>query len=451
MVTTSSEKKPTARVAELQSQVRRLQHEIRELKEVQQLVPRLMSATSEGILIVDNAHHIQETNRAARQLLGYSAGELHGIPVDTLYDRKSIAFYGASKDHLSFEALFHTRGGQTIPLLHNRSALRDNQGAITGHVIFLSDLTELKLTQAELRKAERRYRDMYRNAVQGMFQSTVDGELLEANPAYVQILGYDSADEIRALENIADAIYHQPADRKQMIADLKETGVLTNYESRLKQKDGTAIWVLTNVRLIENGEGPGILEGIVIDNTARREAEKKLRRSREKFRELSIRDNLTGLYNTRYLYRALDRLIAQSNASKAPFSLVFLDIDNFKKIVDGYGHLNGSQALKEVADTLKTALAEPSFGVAYGGDEFVLVLPEHEKTQAQAKVEEIRRKMRQTAYLANQGHQVKLRASFGLATYPDDAGDRTELLALADQAMFHIKATGKDGIGITQG
>jgi diguanylate cyclase (GGDEF)-like protein len=87
--------------------------------------------------------------------------------------------------------------------------------------------------------------------------------------------------------------------------------------------------------------------------------------------------------------------------------------------------------------------------VAYGGDEFVLVLPGYDKQQAKAKVEEIRLQIRQATYLSNKGHAVKLRASFGLATYPDDAEDRTGLLALADRAMFHIKATGKDGIGVS--
>ncbi len=111
------------------------------------------------------------------------------------------------------------------------------------------------------------------------------------------------------------------------------------------------------------------------DITKKKALEKELRRDRKKFRNLSIHNNLTGLYNTRYLYQTLDKLIEKSKLNRTPFSLVFMDMDYFKQVVDTYGHLNGSQALKEVAATIKSCIKRPCFGVAYGGDEFVIVLP----------------------------------------------------------------------------
>ena len=126
-----------------------------------------------------------------------------------------------------------------------------------------------------------------------------------------------------------------------------------------------------------------------------------------------------------------------------------MDMDNFKKVVDTYGHLNGSQALKEVATTIKSCIKRPCFGVAYGGDEFVIVLPGYPKNQAAEKIEQIRSRMRQTIYLSEAGFTVELRASFGIATFPDDTNSRDGLLALADKAMFHIKQTSKDSIGLT--
>ena len=92
-------------------------------------------------------------------------------------------------------------------------------------------------------------------------------------------------------------------------------------------------------------------------------------------------------------------------------------------------------------------LKKPSFGVAYGGDEFVLVLPGLDKAKAKAKAESIRQKMRRTTYLGEFDLAVKLQASFGLATFPQDASDRTGLLALADKAMFRVKQTGKGLVG----
>jgi diguanylate cyclase (GGDEF)-like protein len=124
-----------------------------------------------------------------------------------------------------------------------------------------------------------------------------------------------------------------------------------------------------------------------------------------------------------------------------------MDMDNFKSVVDTHGHLNGSQALREVARTIKSVLKKPSFGIAYGGDEFVLVMPGFDKAKAKAKAEAIRQKMRRTTYLREFGLAVRLQASFGLATFPEDASDRTGLLALADKAMFRVKQTGKGVVG----
>jgi diguanylate cyclase (GGDEF)-like protein len=164
---------------------------------------------------------------------------------------------------------------------------------------------------------------------------------------------------------------------------------------------------------------------------------------------LAIQDSVTGLYNTRYLYQALETLIAASAAGAVPFSLLFLDIDDFKRVVDTYGHLNGSQVLQEVAAMIRQCAIAPAFGVSYGGDEFVVVLPSMDKRQALHKAEEIRRTLSQTIFLANRGLQVHIQASFGVATYPEDATDRTGLLALADHAMFDIKRRGKNAVGVS--
>jgi diguanylate cyclase (GGDEF)-like protein/PAS domain S-box-containing protein len=335
-------------------------------------------------------------------------------------------------------------------MLFSRSILKDENGAINGYMYFLSDLTELKATQEELKKAEHRYRNMYQNAVQAMFQSKLSGELIRANPSYAKILGYSSSEELLDFKEDASKFYFNPGDLSRMIRAVKKKGSLVNHELKLKRKDGKPVWILANIRLTKNDENDSILEGILVNNTKKKALEKELRRDRKKFRKLAIHDNLTGLYNTRYLYKILDQLIEENKIAKKPFSLIFMDMDNFKRVVDTYGHLNGSQALKEVAITIKRCLKAPCFGVAYGGDEFVVVLPGFDKLRATEKAEQIRSLMKQTTYLTKAGHDVRLGASFGLATFPEDTDNRTGLLALADQAMFRIKQTGKDSIGITK-
>jgi len=179
----------------------------------------------------------------------------------------------------------------------------------------------------------------------------------------------------------------------------------------------------------------------------RMQIEEELRKSEEKYRYLAVHDNLTGLNNTRYLYQSLGDLITTSAADNNPFSLIFMDMDNFKQVVDTYGHLNGSQALAEVAATIRESIVEPAYGVAYGGDDFVIVLPGFDKKQAIQKAEEMRSRMKGTIYLDSRGHKVSLQASYGVSTYPDDATDITGMLAQADRAMFGIKIKGKDAVG----
>lgn len=157
-------------------------------------------------------------------------------------------------------------------------------------------------------------------------------------------------------------------------------------------------------------------------------------------------DSLTGLFNQRYLYTSLRRQLEICRRDGKPLSLVFMDMDDFKHVVDRMGHLNGSRALSEVALRIQTNLRAPAFGVAYGGDEFVLVLPGCDRPQAIALTTRIRRAVKSTPYLVHWGHSVMLTASFGIATFPGDAQDCTGLLAAADQAMFRVKNDGKDGV-----
>lgn len=162
--------------------------------------------------------------------------------------------------------------------------------------------------------------------------------------------------------------------------------------------------------------------------------------------DLSIRDNLTGMYNTRYLYQTLAGLISDAGTVRSPVSLIFMDVDNFKHVVDTYGHLKGSRVLHEIAVTLMGCIQEPAFGVAYGGDEFVVVLPGMPKAAAYQTAEAIRMKINDTAYLCSDGDNIHVGISMGLASFPDDAENIQELLALADDALFQIKTSGKNRV-----
>jgi diguanylate cyclase (GGDEF)-like protein/PAS domain S-box-containing protein len=416
-----------------------------ELRRVHEKFRLVVDGTSQGFLLLDPNLAVTDLNKAVLEILGYAPEELLGKPCYDLYDRGSVEFHFADTNHLSFEATFLTKLGRRVPILFNRSTLREASGELRGYVTFLTDLTELKAVEAERRRAALLYEKMYRNAVQGMFQSTLSGRILRANPAFKQLLGYDEAEEIFLREVTAEKFYENVDDHRKMTARLKEQGVLSNYELELRRRDGSPVWALANVRLARDEAGEPIIEGILVDNTARKIAEGKLRRSEERYRYLAEHDALTGLYNRRYLYDHLSALLRQREVQ---LSLIFMDLDNFKLVVDAHGHLHGSRAIREVAGTITGALVEPAYGVSYAGDEFVLVLPAVDKEQALEKIRELQDRMLQTPYLGSEGLQVHISASFGLATYPEDATDVTGLLAEADRALFDAKGRGRNAIAV---
>jgi diguanylate cyclase (GGDEF)-like protein len=171
----------------------------------------------------------------------------------------------------------------------------------------------------------------------------------------------------------------------------------------------------------------------------------QLSHKNEELKYQAMHDDLTGLYNIRFLYQDLKIRIKSKDRI---FSVIFMDMDDFKQVVDTYGHLNGSQALKEVAATIQAAIKEPAYGVAYGGDEFVIVLPDFDKQMAIQKSRKIQTLMSRTTYLSKPGHQVHLKASYGISTFPEDARDLPKLLAKADALMFDVKKKGKNAIGV---
>lgn len=440
------------RIEELQNEVAQLQVRLEKChKSEQTKYRRLINTTSEGYLELDLDFNIVDANDSISRLTGLSMSSLINTPLDEIYDNKKIFVHFASKDHLSYEANIINRSGTDCPMLFKRSIIRSEDGVRKGYMVFLTELTELKKAQLELTRAKKRYKDIYKNATQGMYQCDMDGKLFNINPAFARIFGYEDPSQFLFEVSNITSLYSNPKDRHLFLTILKDKEMVTDYEVEMVNRDGKPVWVLINANLAHNSEGKSHIDGIIINNTKRRLAEERLVKSRERFRYLANHDNLTSLFNTRYLYKSLEKLIVNSNESNKLFSLVFLDMDNFKTVVDTYGHLNGSQALKEVAETIKSCLVEPAFGVAYGGDEFVLVLPDANKNDALQCVENIRQKMKTTTYLIKKGLSVHLSASFGVAAYPDDAKDSAGLLALADDAMFHVKSHGKDAVGVSDG
>jgi diguanylate cyclase (GGDEF)-like protein len=169
-------------------------------------------------------------------------------------------------------------------------------------------------------------------------------------------------------------------------------------------------------------------------------------RNMQRLQARAFIDEVTGFYNTRYLISKLDHLLPQIFQRGGNFSVVFMDLDNFKSIVDAHGHLQGSRVLAEVARVISAVLGTEDSLVRYGGDEFVIILPHRSREEALSLTRGLRRNLNQSHFLTGEGLDVTLTASYGIASLPDDASDREQLLLIADRAMFYSKGRGKDCI-----
>ncbi len=222
MVCAPSDENLEQQVESLQKELERSRRAVEVSQHNEFKYRRLVENLSEGFMLLDADRVITEVNQALMKMSGFAREDFIGQQVEKFYHKASIDFYSASRDHLSFEASFLSNDGNKIPMLFSRSILKDDKGGITGYMYFLTDLTELKLTQVELKKAEQRYRSMYQNAVQGMFQSRLSGELIRVNPSYALILGYNSPAEVIALEGGVHRFYFNAEDRLRMIRAVKK-------------------------------------------------------------------------------------------------------------------------------------------------------------------------------------------------------------------------------------
>jgi diguanylate cyclase (GGDEF)-like protein len=161
---------------------------------------------------------------------------------------------------------------------------------------------------------------------------------------------------------------------------------------------------------------------------------------------LSVTDDLTSLYNGRYLAQVLRREVKRAIRHRRPLSLLFIDLDGFKSINDTHGHLFGSRALIEAAELIRGSARETDVGARYGGDEFALVLPDTGGEGAVAVGERVRERIAAFGFLQPYGLHIRLTASVGIATLPDIATSVESLIQSADKAMYWVKDHGKNGI-----
>ncbi len=166
-------------------------------------------------------------------------------------------------------------------------------------------------------------------------------------------------------------------------------------------------------------------------------------RSMTLIQELTITDDVTGLFNARHLYTMLDEQVAQGQV----FSLMFVDLDRFKLVNDTHGHLLGSRLLAEIGSLMKRCLGPNNAAFRYGGDEFVALLPGMGKSAASGTTMALRDDLRSARFLEGAGLSLNVSGSFGLATYPEDGNSVPTILRAADTMMYEAKVT-RDNVAV---
>jgi diguanylate cyclase (GGDEF)-like protein/PAS domain S-box-containing protein len=285
-----------------------------------------------------------------------------------------------------------------------------------------------ELAQAEKTSAnaEARYRALVDNPTYGICRLDAQGKFGYANAAFLNMLRYTSREEFLETD-FATEVIRDPAVRGRWNECLREGTEIEGFELNCHRKDGATVKLRMSGRGVytESGAFDGY-EMIVGDVTEQQAREGRLREQAES-------DSLTGLANHRRLFEVLHTEISRSKRTGREFALMLLDVDEFKRINDHYGHLVGDRALCRLTAVLRSCCRSIDTAARQGGDEFALVLPETGAADAALVGERI------CELLAKDLEEPVLSVSVGVAAYPQDAESVGPLLYAADAALYGMK------------
>ncbi len=396
---------------------------------------------------------IESWNEAAEKTFGWSRAEAMGRFLPMLLpehrDRFALvqATLGRGETIAEQEMRYQTKSGACRDADLSCGPLRCARGQVCGGMAVLSDSSRRKQDEAALARAEEKFRGIFENAVEGIFQTTPDGRFVSANPSMARILGYENpAALMESITSIGTHLYAGEARRDEFIRLMETQDAVTDFVSQVYRTNGTLVWVCENARAVRDDAGDvAYYEGTVEDITERMTLEAEREGQLAEALERADHDPLTGLLNHRAFHRALEQEADRTLRDGGTLAIAVLDLDNFKFFNDAYGHAVGDDVLRQVASTLSVNCRSYDTLARFGGDEFAMLLPG--MTIAQA--DEFAGRLRQQAQ--NIGFQppgcdtiVPLGLSVGVAIFPEEGPGRLETLARADTRLLRAKSGGQD-------
>lgn len=343
------------------------------------------------------------------------------------------------------EYRFHHADGTDRWVTSYRSALRDDEGTVTGYLGSILDITDRHQGEQRLAEAEEELRLTFDLAPIGIALVDLDGRWLRVNRRLCEMTGWT---ESELLLRTSDDLTH-PDDRAADSGLLREllAGETRSYEAekRLLRSDGSTVWMLLSVALVRDPDGePLHLIEQFLDISERKRFERELR-------ELADHDTLTGLLNRRSFGREVVRQLAQERRYGGSSALLLIDLDHFKYINDSLGHNCGDDVIRAVATALSDRLRETDMIARLGGDEFAVLMPSTTEHDAAAVAEQLLVTVRELR-IGTAEHELHVTASIGVVSSGQlREADEEGLLAAADVAMYDAKDEGRNRFAVHAG
>lgn len=443
------------------NEITRNEQELRQLLE-RASIPIVISRTADSQTLF--------VNRTAGTLLGIDPENLTGVYAKDFHtnelERLAILEKIRQAGYVSGqEFTLQTRNKTQLHVLATVGTTRfQHQDAL---MITLSDISERKRIEEILRESEERYRFLAENTWDVVWQTDAERNMTYINESDERLRGFPREQVIgRSATQFFEEKYIS-----QIIADWREQDRLESegtpigtqiFEAEQICKDGHTIWVeiCSTPQRDEHGKIYAFT-GITRDISEHKKNEYALQDLNMRLsgqlvqiqslqaalQEQLIRDSLTGLYNRRYLDDAIERELSRATREGNPVTLAILDIDYFKQVNDKYGHPAGDEVLRTVGKMLRDHTRASDIPCRMGGEEFVVMLPNMGLEDAKVRAEKLRALFAETDIIFGQ-LTIKATISIGLASYPTHGRSASELIRLADAALYQAKQNGRNQVAI---
>ncbi|WP_203299111.1 sensor domain-containing diguanylate cyclase [Marinobacter sediminum] len=326
---------------------------------------------------------------------------------------------------------------------------------VTGLVVFTillrqlhKDRTLLTLQYGQsqaLRQRERQLTVLMDNLPGMAYRRLRDDQwsLLFVSDGCVELTGYEPSELIDSRRLGYSDLVDAPTRERvgQVISEAFANNEPFSVEYALIRKDKREIWVWERGRAVTDEQGDTLVEGIVLDISERKKLESELA-------EMATRDPLTGLFNRRELSRLLEEELERAKRYQRSMAILWIDFDHFKDVNDTHGHAAGDSVLKSVSKLFLDSVRSVDWVGRFGGEEFVIVLPEMDANEAHETAERIRDLVSSVPQPLGDGRSVRLTISVGVAVYPNHGLTAPQLRAAADRAMYRAKDRGRNCVSM---